>query len=92
MNKRVSGANDTDHYPAEDEAKQAFLKAFAEKDKRIAELEALVENMKRESKLLENILNYVWSVPIRQRCAIWNDINKVCSDCQSDNLKKEERG
>jgi plasmid stabilization system protein ParE len=53
---------------------------------RIAELEAQVENMKRESKLLENILNYVWSVPIRQRCAIWNDINKVCSDWQSDNL------
>lgn len=44
------------------------------------ELDTQVENMKCESELLENILNYVCSVPTRQRCAIWDDINKVCSD------------
>jgi hypothetical protein len=54
------------------------------------ELDTQVENMKCESKLLENILNYVCSVPTRQRRAIWDDINKVCSDWQSEKLTADK--
>jgi len=35
-------------------------------------------------------LNYVCSVPTRQRRAIWDDINKVCSDWQSEKLTADK--
>jgi hypothetical protein len=48
----VSGLNDTEHHEDEDKAKQAILKMFEEKDKKIAELEAQKEEMLDAEKLL----------------------------------------